>query len=313
MIAVNHAPRASMVLVAKRDARMWFTATRLAIMWAATMYADRDMLAAPASIHARMANTDWTANWSVRAKMVPNAITSVVRANALPAGWARIAMCPALMAHTDPIAVRIVSARIKHDAARTMAIASVILVGWAHIAMKSVRKASTVCIVWSLVRVRQHSLHVMRHLGVNAVRATRALIVWRHRNRCTTWIDVSILLSEIVFNTSLLMVKIVITANNSAAVTWGFLVAAILVGAIVFVLLYYRRRVRNLKTEIAHVQYIADPLQSERSHFDNPVYDLSAANRHRPTPLSYLQHQKNGHSGYSDSSSNASSRGTYKP
>lgn len=109
--------------------------------------------------------------------MVPNAITSVVRANALPAGWARIAMCPALMAHTDPIAVRIVSARIKHDAARTMAIASVILVGWAHIAMKSVRKASTVCIVWSLVRVRQHSLHVMRHLGVNAVRATRALIV----------------------------------------------------------------------------------------------------------------------------------------
>lgn len=109
------------------------------------------------------------------------------------------------------------------------------------------------------------------------------------------------------------MVKIVITANNSAAVTWGFLVAAILVGAIVFVLLYYRRRVRNLKTEIAHVQYIADPLQSERSHFDNPVYDLSAANRHRPTPLSYLQHQKNGHSGYSDSSSNASSRGTYKP
>lgn len=46
-----------------------------------------------------------------------------------------------------------------------------------------------------------------------------------------------------------------------------------LVGVIIFISLYFRRRVRNLKTEIAHVQYIADPpSQPDRHHFDNPVY-----------------------------------------
>lgn len=39
----------------------------------------------------------------------------------------------------------------------------------------------------------------------------------------------------------------------------GIFVALILVAIIVALLFYYRRRVANLKTEIAHVQYIADP------------------------------------------------------
>ena len=39
----------------------------------------------------------------------------------------------------------------------------------------------------------------------------------------------------------------------------GVVVALILVAIIVALLFYYRKRVANLKTEIAHVQYIADP------------------------------------------------------
>lgn len=65
--------------------------------------------------------------------------------------------------------------------------------------------------------------------------------------------------------------------GSSAGVTWGIVVALTLVGVIIFVFLYFRRRVRNLKTEIAHVQYIADPSsQPDRHHFDNPVYDFKA-------------------------------------
>lgn len=60
--------------------------------------------------------------------------------------------------------------------------------------------------------------------------------------------------------------------QSSASIAWGVFVA-LSVGIIVFILLYYRRSVRNLKTEIAHVQYIADPpSQPDQHHFDNPVY-----------------------------------------
>lgn len=43
---------------------------------------------------------------------------------------------------------------------------------------------------------------------------------------------------------------------------------------------YYRRRVSNLKTEIAHVQYISDPTQGwpDRHNFDNPVYGMQQTN-----------------------------------
>lgn len=61
--------------------------------------------------------------------------------------------------------------------------------------------------------------------------------------------------------------------QNSASIVLGMMVALTLVGVIIFMSLYFRRRVRNLKTEIAHVTYIADPpSQPDRHHFDNPVY-----------------------------------------
>lgn len=70
---------------------------------------------------------------------------------------------------------------------------------------------------------------------------------------------------------------VVLKDGSSAGVTWGILVALTLVGVIIFVFLYFRRRVQNLKTEIAHVTYIADPSsQPDRHHFDNPVYDFRA-------------------------------------
>lgn len=108
--------------------------------------------------------------------------------------------------------------------------------------------------------------------------------------------------------------------HSSAGVTWGIVVALTLVGVIVFVSLYFRRRVQNLKTEIAHVQYIADPQsQPDRHHFDNPVYafqptgsqissvdSATLLNNLRPSKTSNLGRQK---LGYSDTDSNASSRG----
>lgn len=65
----------------------------------------------------------------------------------------------------------------------------------------------------------------------------------------------------------------IIILGRSASTTWGIVVAIILVGVIIAVSMYFRRRVHNLKTEIAHVQYTADPQsQIDRHHFDNPVY-----------------------------------------
>lgn len=46
--------------------------------------------------------------------------------------------------------------------------------------------------------------------------------------------------------------------SNYGSVVAGVMVALILVGIIVALLFYYRRRVANLKTQIVHVQYIAD-------------------------------------------------------
>lgn len=47
---------------------------------------------------------------------------------------------------------------------------------------------------------------------------------------------------------------------------------------------YYLRRISNLKTEIAHVQYISDPSKggwSNEHNFDNPVYDLESNSESR--------------------------------
>lgn len=108
-------------------------------------------------------------------------------------------------------------------------------------------------------------------------------------------------------------------ADHSADITWGVIVALMLVGVIVLVIMYYRRSMRNIKTELAHVQYIADPSsQPDRHHFDNPVYAfgttptipdsttlLNNLRPHKPTNLD--RHKL----GYSDNDSLASSRGKY--
>lgn len=66
-----------------------------------------------------------------------------------------------------------------------------------------------------------------------------------------------------------------------ASVVAGIMVALMLVGVIVALLFYYRRRVANLKTQIVHVQYIADAqsLSPDRNHFDNPVYSYQTGPR----------------------------------
>lgn len=70
-----------------------------------------------------------------------------------------------------------------------------------------------------------------------------------------------------------------IATQNEHTTSYGVIVAVVLiivmcVTIIVLLWLYYKRRVSNLKTEIAHVQYIADPhgFAPDRNHFDNPVY-----------------------------------------
>ncbi|RZC34482.1 multiple epidermal growth factor-like domains protein 10, partial [Asbolus verrucosus] len=62
--------------------------------------------------------------------------------------------------------------------------------------------------------------------------------------------------------------------SNYGSVIAGVIVAIIALVAAGCIFIYYRRRVSNLKTEIAHVQYIADPngFSPDRNHFDNLVY-----------------------------------------
>lgn len=48
-------------------------------------------------------------------------------------------------------------------------------------------------------------------------------------------------------------------SSNMGSVIGGVIVAVIALVIAGFIYVYYRRRVSNLKTEIAHVQYIADP------------------------------------------------------
>lgn len=54
---------------------------------------------------------------------------------------------------------------------------------------------------------------------------------------------------------------------GAGSVAAGVIVALILVVIIILIVFYYRRRVENLKTEIAHVQYIADPHSAPGKYF----------------------------------------------
>lgn len=134
----------------------------------------------------------------------------------------------------------------------------------------------------------------------------------------TKWWLVQIRLSRLMKANRFVLILFFLCSGHSAGITWGIIVALLLVGVIVLVLVHYRRRVQNLKTEIAHVQYIADPgSQPDRHHFDNPVYGtdppsmpdcttlLNNLRPHKPTNLD--RHKL----GYSDNDSLASSRGTF--
>lgn len=97
------------------------------------------------------------------------------------------------------------------------------------------------------------------------------------------------------------------TGQSSAGIAWGIIVALGLVAVIIFISLYFRRRVRNLKTEIAHVQYIADPpSQPDRHHFDNPVYAFQPSTSGNSDSSTLLNNLRTSHK-----PSNLSSRGTH--
>ncbi|XP_023161071.2 protein draper isoform X4 [Drosophila hydei] len=63
--------------------------------------------------------------------------------------------------------------------------------------------------------------------------------------------------------------------NASVAVSTVFLVL-LFIGIICSVLFYFRRRVSNLKREIAQVQYTINPSGPANHNFDNPVYGMQA-------------------------------------
>jgi len=62
--------------------------------------------------------------------------------------------------------------------------------------------------------------------------------------------------------------------SNAGIIVAVIMVTVIFVTIVVLLMFYYKRRVSNLKTEIAHVQYIANPsgFSPDQNHFDNPVY-----------------------------------------
>lgn len=91
----------------------------------------------------------------------------------------------------------------------------------------------------------------------------------------------------------------------------------ICVAIICAVFLYYRRRVSNLKTEIAHVHYTHETSGNgwppTNHNFDNPVYGMES--RLLPNNMrkmnNFNQNVPVGNGDYADDS-NASTRGEYK-
>lgn len=104
--------------------------------------------------------------------------------------------------------------------------------------------------------------------------------------------------------------------RSSAGVVWGVTVSLLFVAVIILIFMYYRRRIRDLKTTIADVEFHANPqTQPDRHHFDNPVYAFQTStnndntqllNNLRPSKPTNLERYK---LGFSDTDSNASSRG----
>jgi hypothetical protein len=77
---------------------------------------------------------------------------------------------------------------------------------------------------------------------------------------------------------------------NKSGMIWGIFCTILFIAIIITVLLYYRRRVANLKAEIGHVvRYMSD----DPRNFDNPVYSYQASSSVN-TDTSTLLH-RNGH------------------
>lgn len=133
---------------------------------------------------------------------------------------------------------------------------------------------STGSIAWNSVHVHHHFSCVMLLTVAYAVLDIAERTVQRQKIKLNS----SMVCHQIdLFNNWNLKPNILlfylVTGQSSASIAWGVIVALLLVGFIIVLSLIHRRRVRNLKTEIAHVQYIADPHpQPDRHHFDNPVY-----------------------------------------
>ena len=51
----------------------------------------------------------------------------------------------------------------------------------------------------------------------------------------------------------------VVQSGNHGGLIGGLIVSILLIVVVVGALVYYRRRITHLKSELAHVQYIADP------------------------------------------------------
>jgi len=65
------------------------------------------------------------------------------------------------------------------------------------------------------------------------------------------------------------------SSSNHGGLIGGLIIAILLIVMVIGALMYYRRRINHLKSELAHVQYIADPSSApDRHHFDNPVYSF---------------------------------------
>lgn len=70
------------------------------------------------------------------------------------------------------------------------------------------------------------------------------------------------------------------TESNYSSIIAGIFTANLLIAIAIAACMYHRKRVANLKMEIAHVQYTAEPvIPSDHNHFDNPVYSYQGPTR----------------------------------
>ncbi|XP_076332179.1 uncharacterized protein LOC143237141 [Tachypleus tridentatus] len=68
------------------------------------------------------------------------------------------------------------------------------------------------------------------------------------------------------------------TETSSLGLVIGVTLVVVLVVIVLLIFVYYRRKVKRLKSELAYVTYTADPGQMpDQHHFDNPVYACNSS------------------------------------